>query len=103
MFSKIRFTKIAACFLAFVVFVFSPLFLATAHAQVAGGSACDGSDTRSGGGGLADCASVTTLVAFPFDLALRAVQIAAHVRAAEPGAKVPRHSVGQSQRVEAQV
>src|SRR3981189_3256951 len=35
MFSKIRTTKTASCFLAFVVLVFSPLLLVTAPAQVA--------------------------------------------------------------------
>jgi hypothetical protein len=36
MFSKIRTTKTAACFLAFVALAFSPLLSVTAHAQVAG-------------------------------------------------------------------
>jgi hypothetical protein len=47
--SKILFKNIAASFLAFVVLVFSPLFLATAHAQVVGGTLSGTVMDQSGG------------------------------------------------------
>src|SRR5467141_3995205 len=49
MFSKIRTTKTASCFLAFVVLVFSPLLLVTAHAQVAGATLSGTVSDQSGG------------------------------------------------------
>src|SRR5467141_5477542 len=49
MFSKIRTMKNAACFLAFVVLVFSPLLLVTAHAQVAGATLSGTVSDQSGG------------------------------------------------------
>jgi carboxypeptidase family protein/TonB-dependent receptor-like protein len=49
MFSKIRTTKTAACFLAFVALVFSSLFSATAHAQVAGATLSGTVSDQSGG------------------------------------------------------
>src|SRR5467141_1934987 len=49
MFSKIRTTKTASCFLAFVVLVFSPLLLVTAHAQVAGATLSGTVTDQSGG------------------------------------------------------
>jgi hypothetical protein len=49
MFSKIRSTKTASCFLAFVVLVFSPLLLVTAHAQVAGATLSGTVSDQSGG------------------------------------------------------
>src|ERR1700674_4967580 len=47
--SKILFKNIAASFLAFVVLVFSPMFLATAHAQVAGATLSGTVMDQSGG------------------------------------------------------
>src|SRR6266566_1949116 len=49
MYTKIRTTKTAACFLAFVVLVFSPLLLPTAHAQVAGATLSGTVSDQSGG------------------------------------------------------
>src|SRR5882762_3895313 len=49
MLSKIRTTKTASCFLAFVVLVFSPLLLVTAHAQVAGATLSGTVSDQSGG------------------------------------------------------
>src|SRR5260221_11156832 len=49
MLSKIQITKTAACFLAFVVLVISPLLLATAHAQVAGATLSGTVTDQSGG------------------------------------------------------
>ncbi len=49
MFSKIRTTKTAACFLAFVVLVFSLLLPATAHAQVVGATLSGTVTDQSGG------------------------------------------------------
>src|SRR6266853_2109334 len=49
MFSKIRTTKIAACFLVFVALVFSPLLRVTAHAQVAGATLSGTVADQSGG------------------------------------------------------
>jgi hypothetical protein len=47
--SKIRTTKTAACFLAFVVLVFSPLLSATGHAQVVGATLSGTVADQSGG------------------------------------------------------
>src|SRR5882672_7570770 len=55
MFSKIRTTKTAACFLAFVVLVFSLLLSANAHAQVAGAT-LSGTVTDPSGGVLPQAA-----------------------------------------------
>jgi hypothetical protein len=49
MFSKIRTTKTAACFLSFVALLCSPLLLATAHAQVAGATLSGTVADQSGG------------------------------------------------------
>jgi hypothetical protein len=49
MFSKIRTTKTVACFLAFVILVFSPLLSPTAHAQVAGATITGTVSDQSGG------------------------------------------------------
>jgi hypothetical protein len=49
MFSKIRTTKTAACFLAFVVLGFSPLLMVRAHAQVAGATLSGTVSDQSGG------------------------------------------------------
>src|SRR5712691_6985315 len=49
MYSKIRSTKNAACFLAFAVLVFNPLLLVTAHAQVAGATLSGTVTDQSGG------------------------------------------------------
>src|SRR5712691_12730040 len=49
MYSKIRSTKNAACFLAFAVLVFNPLLLVTAHAQVAGATLSGTVMDQSGG------------------------------------------------------
>src|SRR3979411_1452088 len=49
MFSKFRTTETAACFLAFVVLVFSPLLSPTAHAQVAGATITGTVSDQSGG------------------------------------------------------
>jgi hypothetical protein len=49
MFSKIRTTKTAACFVAFVTLVLSPLLRVTAHAQVAGATLSGTVADQSGG------------------------------------------------------
>jgi hypothetical protein len=49
MFSKIRTTKTAACFLSFVALLCSPLLLATAHAQVVGATLSGTVADQSGG------------------------------------------------------
>jgi hypothetical protein len=49
MFSKIRTTRTAACFLAFVTLAFSPLLRVTAHAQVAGATLSGIVSDQSGG------------------------------------------------------
>src|SRR5467141_257494 len=49
MFSKIRTTKTASCFLAYVVLVFSPLLSPTSHAQVAGATLSGTVSDQSGG------------------------------------------------------
>ncbi len=49
MYSKIRSTKNAACFLAFAVLLFSPGLLVTAHAQVAGATLSGTVTDQSGG------------------------------------------------------